>query len=58
MLKTSTRQEDAKIVIKLNSAYKNFKIANLLKYNTRAINNKRLRNFQKTTTFITTIIEI
>jgi len=40
MLEASTKQRDAKIIVELNNAHENFKIANLLEHNTRTINDR------------------
>lgn len=57
-LETSIEQKDTKIIAKLNNAYENFKIANLLEHNTRVVNDEKSRNYQKMITFMIAMIKL
>lgn len=58
MSKTFIKNENTKIIIKLNNAYENFKIANLLRENAKVVNDEKSRNFQNITMLTTTIIKL
>jgi len=47
MSEASTGQRDAKTIAELNNAHENFKIANLPEHNTRAVDDRQSRNYQK-----------